>query len=183
MSKKNNKLNELEKMDFRNYTKDIKPLAQTRTEPFRQLPGPIPRQRYLDDQDVIESILSDIPAFDDVETGDELIFARPGVQHNLLRKLRRGQFAVEAELDLHSHTVAEAKIALVGFLFSVRAMGKRCVRIIHGKGNSSFQKQPILKRNVDCWLRQREEVLAFSSARPQDGGTGAIYLLIRKNRS
>jgi DNA-nicking Smr family endonuclease len=182
MSKKNNRLHELEKMDFRNYTKDVKPLAQTRAEPFHHRPGPIPRQRYLDEQEVIESMLSDITP-DDIETGDELIFARPGVQHNLLRKLRRGHFAVEAELDLHGHTVAEAKIALVGFLFNIRAKGMRCVRIIHGKGNGSFQKQPILKRKVDYWLRQRQEVLAFSSARPQDGGTGAIYLLIRKNRA
>ena len=116
----------------------------------------------------------------DMETGEELLFARDGLQHSVLRKLRRGQFSVAAELDLHGLRVEEARQELSHFLIHCRITHKQCVRIIHGKGNGSRRQQPVLKGKVNHWLRQRDEVLAFCSARPIDGGTGAIYLLLKR---
>jgi DNA-nicking Smr family endonuclease len=127
-------------------------------------------------------MLSDCADPAELETGEELLYCRPGLQHNVLRKLRRGHYAVEAELDLHGLRVAEARQALTTFLQNALSLQIKTVRIIHGKGNGSFNKQPVLKGKVNNWLRQRIEVLAFCSARPVDGGTGAIYVLLRRPR-
>ena len=99
-----------------------------------------------------------------------------------MRKLRRGQYAIEAQLDLHGNTVPEARERVSTFLRDMQTQGKRCVRIIHGKGKSSEGKLPVLKGKVNAWLQQWDQVLAFCSARPNDGGTGAIYVLLRSNR-
>jgi DNA-nicking Smr family endonuclease len=135
----------------------------------------------LEQQRIMRDMLSD--AFDpaEIETGEELLFSRKGLQHGLIRKLRRGQFTVQAELDLHGLTVAEARQALAEFLADVRAAGARCVRIIHGKGYGSRHKQPVLKNKLNGWLQQRDEVLAFCSARQVDGGTGAVYVLLKRS--
>jgi DNA-nicking Smr family endonuclease len=125
-------------------------------------------------------MFSDCRAPAELETGVELLFARNGLQHSVLRKLRRGQFSVAAELDLHGLRVEEARQELGQFLLHCRLTHKQCVRIIHGKGNRSHRQQPVLKGKVNHWLRQRDEVLAFCSARPIDGGTGAIYVLLKR---
>ena len=103
------------------------------------------------------------------------------MQQAILRKLRRGQFQVGAALDLHGMTVATARDALAAFLQHARRDSLGCVRIIHGKGKRSHHRGPVLKQKINHWLRQRDEVLAFCSARPMDGGTGAIYVLLRKS--
>ena len=105
---------------------------------------------------------------------------RGGLQQRVLRKLRRGQFAIEAELDLHGYIVPEAREALAVFLRDAQLTGKRCVRIIHGKGLGAEGRLPVLKIKVNSWLRQKDQVLAFCSTRPQDGGTGAVYVLLKK---
>ncbi len=117
----------------------------------------------------------------DWETGEELSYCRAGVQQAVLRKLRRGRFRVSAELDLHGMTVPRAREALVAFLRDARREGLSCVRVIHGKGNGSRHKGPVIKLKVNQWLRQREEIVAFCSALPVDGGTGALYVLLRRN--
>ena len=164
---------------FREAVSDVRPLRADRLEPDRPKPPPVPLQREQDDAQVLKDMLSDAVDPAELETGEELVFARPGLQHNVLRKLRRGQFSIEAELDLHGMTVAQARQALADFL---RVRPGRCVRVIHGKGNSSTGRVPVLKGKVNHWLRQREEVLAFSSARPVDGGTGALYVLLARKR-
>jgi len=169
-------------VDFRKSVGPVRRLKQDRVTPLRKRRRPIPAKSKQDDREVVANLLSDAFEPADVETGDELLFARPGLQHTVMRKLRRGQYAIESELDLHGHTVPEAREALVRFLAEARAMGRRCVRIIHGKGRSSAGKLPVLKGKVNGWLRQRDEVLAFCSARPNDGGTGAAYVLIRQKR-
>ena len=118
----------------------------------------------------------------EVETGEELIYARSGLQHRILKKLRRGQFVVSAECDLHGMTVPVARQALAEFLARCRLQHQTCVRIIHGKGHGSVQRIPVLKTKVGKWLQQREEVLAYCSARPMDGGTGAVYVLLKALR-
>lgn len=115
-----------------------------------------------------------------VEQGDTLLYVRPGVQKNLLRKLRRGQFSRSGSLDLHGMTTEEARLAIGRFLAEHREDARRCVRIVHGKGNRSVDQRPVLKQMVNHWLPQRDDVLAFCSAPEHDGGTGAIYVLLRK---
>lgn len=173
---------EEEKALFRSAVADAQPLPQERIAPHRNPPPPQPKQREEDELQVLDDMLSDYIDPSELETGEELFYCCSGLQHNVLRKLRRGHYAVEAELDLHGMRVAEARQALSTFLHTALSRQMKTVRIIHGKGNGSFNKQPVLKGKVNTWLRQRIEVLAFSSARPVDGGTGAVYVLLRRNR-
>jgi DNA-nicking Smr family endonuclease len=114
-----------------------------------------------------------------ISGGDTLSFQRAGVQTQVLRRLRRGLFPIEAELDLHGLTQTAARDQLARFLTQNRDAGYRCVRIIHGKGYRSGARGPILKIAVDLWLRRHLDVMAFTSARAIDGGTGALYVLLR----
>jgi DNA-nicking Smr family endonuclease len=164
---------------FRDAVKGARPLKQDRRSPATRRRKPVPQQRRRDEQEVLASLLSD-EYQPDIETSEDLVFARPGLQQRVLRQLRRGQIAIEAELDLHGHTVPEAREALSLFLRNAQSAGKRCVRVIHGKGLGAAGKLPVLKVKVNSWLRQRGSVLAFCSARPQDGGTGAVYVLLRR---
>jgi len=177
---KKTKISEEDARLFRQAVKRVRPLHHDKATPHPARPKPIPKQRILDERKVLDDLLSDAYDPAELETGDELLFARPGLQHTLLRKLRRGQFSVNAELDLHGMTVAQARIALSEFLHHCRNSRARCVRIIHGKGHGSHQKIPILKSKVNGWLRQRDEVLAFCSARRVDGGGGAVYVLLKR---
>ncbi len=165
---------------FRKTVGQVRHLRQDHITPYRKARKPIPEQSLRDEQAVLDDLLSDAEPFPELETGEELIFARPGLQHNVLRRLRRGQFLVQAELDLHGCTVAEAEQLTAGFLHQARKRRWRCVRIVHGKGRCSVGQLPVLKGKVNAWLRRRDEVLAFCSARPVDGGTGAVYVLLKK---
>lgn len=177
---KKHHITEEEQALFRASIEGVTPLKQNRVPSHKSPPPPRPLHREADEQKVLEDMFSDSLDPADMETGEELLFARNGLQHNVLRKLRRGQFSIGGELDLHGLRVEEAREALSHFLLHCRQQHKQCVRIIHGKGNRSHKQQPILKGKVNHWLRQRDEVLAFCSARPIDGGTGAIYLLLKR---
>jgi DNA-nicking Smr family endonuclease len=161
---------------------NVRPLKQDRVAPHRRRRKPVPEQTLRDQRDVVASLLSDDYEPSEIETGEELLYIGPGLQHTLVRKLRRGSFAIEAELDLHGNTVPQARERLDAFLRGARAHGKRCVRVIHGKGRSSEGKLPVLKGKVNSWLRQKHEVLAFCSCPPRDGGTGAVYVLLRRSK-
>jgi len=169
-------------IDFRQSVGPVRRIKQDRVSPHRKRRHPVPTQLKRDEREVVASLLSDDFEPAEIETGDELLFARPGLQHTVMRRLRRGQYAIQSELDLHGHTVPQAREALSRFLADAQAMGRRCVRVIHGKGKSSEGKLPVLKGKVNGWLRQKDEVLAYCSARPNDGGTGAVYVLIRQKR-
>lgn len=158
----------------------VRPLKQDRVTPPRKKRKPVPEQTLRDQREVIASLLSDDYEPADVETGDELLYSRPGLQHSVMRKLRRGQYAIEAQLDLHGNTVPEARERVSAFIREMQAQDRRCVRIIHGKGKSSEGKLPVLKGKVNAWLQQWDQVLAFCSARPNDGGTGAVYVLLKR---
>ena len=167
---------------FRQQMQDVRPISQDKISPYREQQPARPIMREEDEKQVLKDMLSDPVDFDTLETGEELLFCRSGVQHNLMRKLRRGQISIEAELDLHRMTSDQARQATAQFLTDILASGKRCVRLIHGKGKGSFNKMPVLKHKLNHWLRQRDEVLAFCSARKVDGGTGAVYVLLKKKR-
>ena len=105
-------------------------------------------------------------------------YVRTGLNPDLLRKLRRGEWVVQGSLDLHQHTQEEARAALTEFLVAARRQGWRCVRIIHGKGFGSPNREPVLKARVRKWLQLRDEVLAFCEPRPHAGGGGAVVVLL-----
>ncbi|MEJ2345139.1 MAG: Smr/MutS family protein [Gammaproteobacteria bacterium] len=165
---------------FREQVGPVRPLAQDVVEPVFRRVAPVPRKTLEDRHQVLQDSLSDEFHPADVETGEELLYFRSGLQHRLIRKLRRGQFSLRAELDLHGMTVAMARQALLRFLLQCRERDQRCVRVIHGKGNGSSHRGPILKTMVNRWLQQRDEVLAFCSALPAHGGTGAVYVLLKR---
>lgn len=148
----------------------------------RRRPGPRPRQHERDERQVLQDMMSDVYDSQDIQPGDQLSFCRPGIQRTVFRKLKRGEYTDGAELDLHGMNVAQARVALVQFLLEADALQSRCVRVIHGKGKRSDNQGPVLKGMVNKWLRQRDEVLAFVSARPVDGGTGAVYVLLKRRR-
>ncbi|MGD8588337.1 MAG: Smr/MutS family protein [Chromatiales bacterium] len=158
---------------------DVRPLAHDRMEPYRRrLP---PRPLGLDDgSEAAEE--RDLYSEHEIESTDELYFARPGIQDRVVRELRRGHLEIGLELDLHGLTVRHAREDLNRFLEECHRRDIRCVRIIHGKGYGSEDRQPILKQKLNLWLRQREDVLAFTSATRRDGGTGAAYVLLRNPR-
>ena len=116
----------------------------------------------------------------ELQPGDELLFRRSGVSEQLLRRLRRGQIRVDAEIDLHGCTLAQALPQLHAFLRQARARALHCVRIIHGKGLRSGNRGPVLKNSVNAQLRDEPGVLAFASARPAAGGTGATLVLLAR---
>ncbi len=168
---------------FRQSVTGTRPLRRgdgAKLQEQRRKPPPVPVQRFNDEQQVLAEMSDGLYDPSEHETGEELLYARPGVQQRLLRKLRSGQLSINCVLDLHGLTVALAKEALLDFLQDCRQRQVRCVRIIHGKGYNSPGKQPVLKGKLDHWLRQRDEVLAFCSAPQVHGGTGAVHVLLRR---
>ncbi|MGH8141206.1 MAG: Smr/MutS family protein, partial [Steroidobacteraceae bacterium] len=117
----------------------------------------------------------------ELQPGDELLFRRVGVPESVLRRLRRGHYRVDSEIDLHGLTVAEAMAQLSAFLREARARDLRCIRIIHGKGLRSGTRGPVLKNSVNALLQRADPVLAFASARPAAGGTGATLVLLARS--
>lgn len=153
--------------------------ADVRTPP----PPARARQREREEQQALADWLSDPIGSTDLQPGDELRFARPGISQRVFRKLRGGHYRVQDELDLHGMFADEARRAIGLFLDDARRGHSLCVRIVHGKGLRSRQKGPVLKGLTDHWLRQRDDVLAFCSALPADGGTGAVYVLLKRLRT
>jgi DNA-nicking Smr family endonuclease len=141
---------------------------------------PIPLSLYRDEREVILESLHDPIRWDEAtETGDDPAYVRPGISRHVLRRLRRGEWQSQAELDLHGMTKIEAKHELAEFLHECKRRGVRCVRIVHGKGLRSPNREPILKTHVRYWLTLRDEVLAYVQARAVDGGGGALVVLLK----
>ncbi|TXH71902.1 MAG: DNA mismatch repair protein MutS [Thiothrix sp.] len=143
-------------------------------------PAAIPLKTIEDEQQVLLDMFSDEYDPTELQPGDMLSYLRPGVQHRVFNKLRRGEYRVAAELDLHGLNIRQARAYLAEFLVTVYPLQGECVRIIHGKGNRSNHRGPVLKTKVNHWLRQHDRVQAFHSARPVDGGTGAVYVLLKR---
>ena len=153
--------------------------SPARAQIERVRPSAHPRQRELDEQRAVQEALSDEV---DVEslllTDDGLSFRRPGIGPDVLTRLRRGTWALQAELDLHGLTREAAREQLVAFLREAHRRGQRCVRVVHGKGHGSPGRQPVLKAKVQRWLAQRQEVIAFAQASGPQGGAGALLVLL-----
>lgn len=165
---------------FHEAVKGAKPLKVERLAFSPAAPRPIPRQFLRDEQQALVDSLSDhyLPA-EELESGEELLYVRGGHAPDIIRKLRRGHWVVQAVLDLHGMQVDEARLRTAEFLNACKKQGVRCVRIIHGKGLGSKNREPILKNKLRNWLMQREEVIAYAQARQQDGGSGAVIVLLK----
>lgn len=162
---------------FHESMQDVTPIRQDRVAPFRQprRAEPLPPPPEYKKREVEEKF-ADL----ELETPEELLFVRPGVQHRVIKELQRGRIPPADCLDLHGLRVKQARSAIARFLNQARERRLRCIRIIHGKGRGSAESQPVLKQKTNQWLRQPREVLAFCSAPPFDGGTGATYVLLSR---
>jgi DNA-nicking Smr family endonuclease len=142
-------------------------------------PEPRARQREADEAAVmLEAISDEFDVESLLDTDEALSFRRPGIGPEVVRKLRRGVWAIQAQLDLHGLRRDEARERLALFVHDARRSGLRCVRVIHGKGNGSPGREPVLKSKVKTWLVQKKDVIAFTQARASDGGNGALLVLL-----
>lgn len=166
---------------------DVKPLREHHARHKRvhlapEQPPPLPVQQQLDEQRVLQEAISDeFDATTLLDIDEALSFRRPGVGIDVTRKLRKGGWSIQGEVDLHGLRRDEAREALAGFLREAGKRGWRCVRVVHGKGLGSPGKTPVLKGKVQSWLMQKDEVLAFVQARADEGGAGAVVVLLRPN--
>jgi DNA-nicking Smr family endonuclease len=172
--------------------KDLFTRAIGATEPLRRKaavplapepPAPIPVQHQLDEQRVLRESLSDefdVTTLLDVD--DAMSFRRPGIGTEVTARLRKGEWSIQAQLDLHGLRSDEAREALGGFIRNAHKQGLRCVRVVHGKGLGSPGKQPVLKTKAQRWLIQKNEVIAFVQAKPAEGGAGALVVLLAPAR-
>jgi len=153
---------------------DVDPLPEGKRKALpKARPAPIPRQTQRDEKAALQESLGPLSADDAMDTGEELLFLRPGVSRQTLRKMRRGHWVVEAQIDLHGLDRHTALSETSEFLEKARKRGLRCVRIVHGKGLG------VLKAKLRKWLPMRDEVLAFTQAPLAQGGGGALLVLLR----
>ena len=172
--------------------KDLFARAIGATEPLRRKaavplapepPAPIPVQHQLDEQRVLRESLSDefdVTTLLDVD--DAMSFRRPGIGTDVTARLRKGDWAIQAQVDLHGLRSDEARETLGGFIRNAYKQGLRCVRVVHGKGLGSPGRQPVLKTKTQRWLIQKNEVIAFVQAKPAEGGAGALVVLLAPAR-
>jgi DNA-nicking Smr family endonuclease len=176
--------------EFRAAMRGVKPLvhALPATALGKSKPVPLrgkPRSAASDDLDELMPLIAttdggEAASLDDAVAGSAaLSFHRGGVRIQVMRRLKRGLIPCDDELDLHGLTQTAARDALSAFIVRARDAGHRCVRVIHGKGYRSGARGPVLKTAVNLWLRRHSDVMAFASARAIDGGTGAVYVLLR----
>jgi DNA-nicking Smr family endonuclease len=174
-------LNEEEIALFRETIGDVEPVAVQHIIDTTTRTKLSPRPKKNQFRDYLNDQLSDGFALNEpIEQGETLSYLKPSNAPILLRKLKRGQFSVASTLDLHGMTIDEARNNISQFFNKQRQEVRCCVRIVHGKGNRSLGQIPVLKRMVNHWLPQREDVIAFCSAPAHDGGTGAVYVLLQK---
>lgn len=165
---------------FRNSVGPVEKIEHDSAVFDKPKPPPISQQTQADNDHVLEEFVDPSFTNGETKTEDKLLFQRSGIQKRVMHKLQRGQFAIEMVLDLHGMTVKTAREALKQFLADCRTTNRRCIKIIHGKGYGSKDRLPVLKNKLNQWLQQRDEVMAYCSARPSDGGTGAVYVLIKR---
>jgi len=164
---------------FRAAMRDVKRLSERPSAASAPKPPAQARFKRADEKEVLRESL--LPPADEavIATGEELSFRRPHITDDVLLKLRRGHYVVDAEVDLHGLNAAQARIVLRDFIAEATARSYSCLRIVHGKGKRSGNRGPVLKHLVNHWLQRMDAVLAFGSARAVDGGSGAAYVLLK----
>jgi DNA-nicking Smr family endonuclease len=159
----------------------VEPLAKPRRQPLRPpAPPPVPAQTRRDERAALaESIAGPLSVDDALDSGVELSYLRDGVSRQVLRRLRRGHWVVQDGLDLHGMNRVEAAEQVAAFVRAAAARGLRCVRIVHGKGLGSKNREPVLKGKLRAWLTPRDDVLAYCQAPAAEGGSGALLVLLK----
>ena len=180
MSKHDSKDDDKDTSLFRELMDGVRPLSQDKIDPdsapkSRKTKRPLtPRKE--------PAIFGELEYAPVVAADEILSFARGGVQPKVMTKLKKGQFVIESKIDLHGSTVNEAGAKLQHALAMSLASQQRCVLVVHGRGKGSFDNKPAIKTHVNQWLRESPSVLAFHSAQPHHGGTGAVYVLLKRQR-
>lgn len=164
---------------FREAMSGVTPLEQDKAHHEDKEPKKQARKRSFEEELFIHDTLSDELEVEEIDNEEVLSFCRTGIQNGVFRKLRTGGYRISDELDLHGSTLKQAKQILIYYLQEAVQFEGCCVRIIHGKGHRSGNNKPVLKTHVNHWLSEHERVLAFHSAKAKDGGTGAIYVLLK----
>ena len=179
------KRTEAERNLFTRAVGKVAPIAnQERVWSPPQRPSTRPLQQDLDNEAVMhESMSDDFDISTLLDADDQLSFRRPGISTDVTRKLRKGEWSIQGQIDLHGLRSDEARNAMGQFIRDAKRMGWRCVRVVHGKGLGSPGKEPVLKSKVQRWLVQKNEVLAFVQAKPSDGGGGALLVLLGPSQS
>ncbi len=167
---------------FRDAVGDVRPVSTGKHHEAPKKPPAIPRQSRADERSVMDELLSDFSENDLLETGEHLSYTIPGVKRSELKNLKSGKYAIQATLDLHGFNREDSRKMMSTFLRESQERRHHCIRIIHGKGRKTVDQAPVLKPAVAEWLMRQKSVLAFCSARNSDGGTGALYVLLRKLR-
>ncbi|WP_369820924.1 Smr/MutS family protein [Pseudorhodoferax sp. Leaf274] len=172
---------EAERNLFANAAGPVAPLRQPpRVRLAPEQPAPIPVQQQLDEQRVLlESLSDEFDATTLLDVDDAMSFRRPGIGMDVTRRLRKGEWSLQRELDLHGLRREDAREALSAFIRESHRQGLRCLRVVHGKGLGSPGRVPVLKSKVQAWLIQKQEVLAFVQARADEGGAGALVVLLK----
>ena len=160
---------------FKQAMSDVAPLETDKIARHKK-PAPIKKRRQQDTRQLNDTLSDDfIP-----ECGEYLEFMRPGIQKSLLKQIRNGKIPVEDSIDLHGHTRDTARQMLLDFILNSQLEGFKLVCIVHGKGYHSEDSRPVLKAMVNKWLQNIDQVLAFATAQPRDGGSGAVYVLLKR---
>ncbi len=168
--------------EFLNAVADVRPLKAVRRATLRRAPPPAPVAIHSQRDEaaaLFESINTPLSLADALDTGEALVYLRAGLSPQVLKRLQRGYWVVQAHLDLHGLNRWQAALAVVEFLREARRRHVRCLRIVHGKGLGSPNREPVLKSKLRHWLTLREEVLAYCQAPNHEGGSGAILVLLR----
>ncbi len=175
-------MNDNDDAEFRRAMSGAKPLKRSERAPHAK-PKPRAKAHFAraDERAVLAESLEDDLDMIEQDSGGALRFQRQHVGRRTMRKLARGGYSVQDEIDLHGMTLAEAKPRLADFIDYSATQGKLCVRVVHGKGLGSGERGPVLKNAVNRWLRNWDSVLAFVSTRQVDGGTGAVYVLLQRD--
>ena len=163
---------------FRSAIGPVKPLPETPLPPRKTPPRPRARMAERDEDLARDEFKHAVIAA--LEAGDTLGYRRDEVPPQVLKRLARGEYAAQEELDLHGLPARTAEALLRDFLRDCRTHGVGCVRIVHGKGHNSEERLPVLKNLVDRMLRQRADVLAFHSPPAAQGGPGAVLVLLKR---
>lgn len=162
-----------DRADLRGQPKKLK-LANDETTRYKR------QMAVQDEESIVDGLNSEVINL--VETEDELIYATPGVQLKLMKRLKQGHIPWDAGLDLHGYIIDDARTELSSFIRECSNQQLRCVMVIHGKSNNVETQHALMKSYVNDWLRQMDPVIAFCSAQPKDGGTGALYVLLKRAR-
>ena len=165
---------------FQAEVKNARPLNIDVPFTEKTYPPPIAKQFIRDEKQALKDSLSDdFYPLHELESGEELLYLRTGQSSDVLSKLRRGFWVIQAKIDLHGLISDEARAYVAEFLSDCRKKNIRCVRIVHGKGLGSRNREPVLKHKLRNWLMQKDEVIAYAQAKPEDGGSGAVIVLLK----